>query len=161
MLFLIGMSRAGKTETGKALAAKNRTDFFDTDAELEKKYGFDIAHIYKTLGKKEFRTAELEILRTIVLNCINPNCIISTGGGIVENAEAVCFLKQFDDIILIDTPPDIILNRIKTEAETGKGYPQFLGKDLNYDQAKKAFYKIYNRRMKIYKELATSCLKIF
>lgn len=161
MLFLIGMSRAGKTEVGKTLAAKNKAFFFDTDAELEKKYGFDIAHIYKMLGEEKFRMAELEVLRNIVSNCKSLNCVISTGGGIVENEAAVCFLKQFDNIILVDTPPDIILGRIKAEADAGKGYPRFLGENLNNTQAEKMFYKIYTRRMKIYKQLATSCLNYF
>lgn len=155
MIFLIGMSRAGKTETAKALASKICRNFFDTDDELIKKYNQNIPSLYKKLGEANFRKAELDILKEIVEKQKNTNCIISTGGGIIENTEAIIFLKQFKNIILIDTNPEIIFKRIQNEAKTGKGYPKFLGENLTDEQAKEKFYQIYKHRMKIYKMLAT------
>ncbi len=155
MLFIIGMSRAGKTEIGKTLAERNNTGFFDTDAELEKKYGIPVSDVYKILGEKGFRCAETDILKKTALRCENKDTVICTGGGIAENAEAAAFLKNSKRSVLIDTDAEIIFARIKKENEAGKGFPKFLGENLNNEEkAAAAFYAVYNRRIKIYRKIA-------
>ncbi|UTY26650.1 shikimate kinase [Treponema denticola] len=65
IIFLIGMSRAGKTEAGKALSKKLKTSFIDTDSYMEEIYGKTIRELYKTHGEKEFRLKEFECLNKI------------------------------------------------------------------------------------------------
>ncbi|WP_024468534.1 shikimate kinase [Treponema pedis] len=159
MLFIVGMSRAGKTETGKTLAKKCGAFFFDTDAELEKKYGLKISGIYNNLGEKKFRIAEFDILKEISIHCADKSSVICTGGGIAENSDAVKFLKNSKRTVLLDTDIEIIFERIKKEVSSGKGYPKFLGKNPTEEKAKNILYSIYNKRIKIYKNISEFIFK--
>lgn len=176
IVFLIGMSRAGKTETGRALSKKLKASFIDTDSYMEEVYGKAIRELYKIYGEKEFRLKEFECFSKIIekflpssneknavicgcenaVHCDDVNAIISTGGGYAENEALIKKLKDFPRIILIDTAPAEIFYRIKTAAHKEGFYPAFLGENIkNEKDAEDRFFSIYERRMKIYKALAS------
>ena len=176
IIFLIGMSRAGKTETGRALSKKLKASFIDTDSYMEEIYGKAIRELYKAHGEKEFRLKEFECFNTIIekvspcsneknavscgcenaVHCDEVNAIISTGGGYAENEALIKKLKDFPRIILIDTAPAEIFYRIKTAANKEGFYPAFLGENIkNEKDAEDRFFSIYERRIKIYKALAS------
>ncbi|UTD04202.1 shikimate kinase [Treponema denticola] len=176
IIFLIGMSRAGKTETGRALSKKLKASFIDTDSYMEEIYGKAIRELYKAHGEKEFRLKEFECFNTIIekispcsneknavscgcenaVHCDDVKAVISTGGGYAENEALVKKLKCFPQIILIDTAPAEIFYRIKTAAHKEGFYPAFLGENIkNEKDAEDRFFSIYERRIKIYKALAS------
>ena len=168
IIFLIGMSRAGKTETGKALSKKLKASFIDTDSYMEEIYGKTIRELYKAHGEKEFRLKEFECFNTIIekispcsneknaVHCGCKNAVVSTGGGYAENEALIKKLKDFPRIILIDTAPAEIFYRIKTAAHKEGFYPAFLGENIkNEKDAEDRFFSIYERRIKIYKALAS------
>jgi len=176
IIFLIGMSRAGKTETGRALSKKLKASFIDTDSYMEEIYGKTIRELYKAHGEKEFRLKEFECFNTIIeknlpcsnetnavhcgcenaVHCDEVNAVVSTGGGYAENEAIIKKLKDFSRIILIDTAPAEIFYRIKTAANKEGFYPAFLGENIkNEKDAEDRFFSIYERRMKIYKALAS------
>lgn len=176
IIFLIGMSRAGKTETGRALSKKLKASFIDTDSYMEEIYGKTIRELYKAHGEKEFRLKEFECFNTIIekispcsneknavscgcenaVHCDDVKAVISTGGGYAENEALIKKLKDFPRIILIDTAPAEIFYRIKTAAHNEGFYPAFLGENIkNEKDAEDLFFSIYERRMKIYKSLAS------
>ena len=176
IIFLIGMSRAGKTETGRALSKKLKASFVDTDSYMEEVYGKNIRELYKAHGEKEFRLKEFECFNTIIeknlpcsneknavhcgcenaVHCDDVNAVVSTGGGYAENEALIKKLKDFSGIILIDTAPAEIFYRIKTAANKEGFYPAFLGENIkNEKDAEDRFFSIYERRMKIYKALAS------
>lgn len=180
IIFLIGMSRAGKTEAGKALSKKLKASFIDTDSYMEEVYGKTIRELYKAHGEKEFRLKEFECLNKIIekiiekfsscsndknaiycecenaVHCDDVNAIVSTGGGYAENEAIIKKLKDFPRIILIDTAPAEIFYRIKTAAHKEGFYPAFLGENIkNEKEAEDRFFSIYKRRIKIYKALAS------
>jgi len=176
IIFLIGMSRAGKTETGRALSKKLKASFIDTDSYMEEIYGKTIRELYKTHGEKEFRLKEFECLNKLTekispcsneknavhcgcenaVHCDDVNAVVSTGGGYAENEALIKKLKDFSGIILIDTAPAEIFYRIKTAAHKEGFYPAFLGENIkNEKDAEDRFFSIYKRRMKIYKALAS------
>lgn len=160
IIFLIGMSRAGKTETGRALSKKLKASFIDTDSYMEEIYGKAIRELYKAHGEKEFRLKEFECFNTIIEKispCSNEkNAIISTGGGYAENEAIIKKLKDFPRIILIDTAPTEIFYRIKTAANKEGFYPAFLGENIkNEKDAEDRFFSIYERRIKIYRALSS------
>ena len=66
IVFLIGMSRAGKTETGRALSKKLKASFVDTDSYMEEVYGKTIRELYQVFGEKKFRLKEFECLNKII-----------------------------------------------------------------------------------------------
>ena len=176
IIFLIGMSRAGKTETGMALSKKLKASFIDTDSYMEEVYGKTIRELYKAHGEKEFRLKEFECFNTIIeknlpcsneknavhcgcenaVHCDEVNAVVSTGGGYAENEAIIKKLKDFSRIILIDTAPAEIFYRIKTAANKEGFYPAFLGENIkNEKDAEYRFFSIYERRIKIYKALAS------
>ena len=172
IVFLIGMSRAGKTETGRALSKKLKASFVDTDSYMEEVYGKTIRELYKAHGEKEFRLKEFECFSKIIekiiekflpcpnetnaVHCGCENAVVSTGGGYAENEALIKKLKDFPRIILIDTAPAEIFYRIKTAAHKEGFYPAFLGENIkNEKDAEDRFFSIYERRMKIYKALAS------
>lgn len=176
IIFLIGMSRAGKTETGMALSKKLKASFIDTDSYMEEVYGKTIRELYKAHGEKEFRLKEFECFSKIIekispcsneknavscgcenaVHCDEVNAVVSTGGGYAENEALIKKLKDFPRIILIDTAPAEIFYRIKTSAYKKGFYPAFLGENIkNEKDAEDRFFSIYERRIKIYKALAS------
>ena len=176
IIFLIGMSRAGKTETGRALSKKLKASFVDTDSYMEEIYGKTIRELYKAHGEKKFRLKEFECFNTIIekispcsneknavhcgcenaVHCDDVNAIVSTGGGYAENEAIIKKLKDFPRIILIDTAPAEIFYRIKTAAHKEGFYPAFLGENIkNEKDAEDRFFSIYKRRIKIYRALSS------
>lgn len=176
IIFLIGMSRAGKTETGKALSKKLKASFIDTDSYMEEIYGKTIRELYQVFGEKKFRLKEFECFSKIIekflpssneknaiicgcenaVHCDDVKAVVSTGGGYAENEAIIKKLKDFSGIILIDTAPAEIFYRIKTAANKEGFYPAFLGENIkNEKDAEDRFFSIYERRMKIYKALAS------
>ena len=176
IIFLIGMSRAGKTETGRALSKKLKAPFIDTDSYMEEVYGKNIRELYQVFGEKKFRLKEFECFSKIIekfspcsnetnavhcgcenaVHCDEVNAVVSTGGGYAENEAIIKKLKDFSGIILIDTTPAEIFYRIKTAANKEGFYPAFLGENIkNEKDAEDRFFSIYERRMKIYKALAS------
>ena len=176
IIFLIGMSRAGKTETGRALSKKLKAPFIDTDSYMEEVYGKTIRELYQVFGEKKFRLKEFECFSKIIekfspcsnetnavhcgcenaVHCDEVNAVVSTGGGYAENEAIIKKLKDFSGIILIDTAPAEIFYRIKTAANKEGFYPAFLGENIkNEKDAEDRFFSIYERRMKIYKALAS------
>ena len=176
IIFLIGMSRAGKTETGRALSKKLKASFIDTDSYMEEIYGKAIRELYKAHGEKEFRLKEFECFSKIIekispcsneknavscgcenaVHCDEVNAVVSTGGGYAENEALIKKLKDFPRIVLIDTAPAEIFYRIKTAAHNEGFYPAFLGENIkNEKDAEYRFFSIYERRIKIYKALAS------
>lgn len=176
IIFLIGMSRSGKTETGRALSKKLKASFVDTDSYMEEIYGKTIRELYKAHGEKKFRLKEFECFNTIIekispcsneknavhcgyknaVHCDDVNAIVSTGGGYAENEALIKKLKDFSGIILIDTAPAEIFYRIKTAAHKKGFYPAFLGENIkNEKEAKDRFFSIYKRRIKIYRALSS------
>lgn len=172
IIFLIGMSRAGKTETGRALSKKLKASFIDTDSYMEEIYGKAIRELYQVFGEKKFRLKEFECFNKIIekiiekfspcsnetnaVHCDDVNAVVSTGGGYAENEALIKKLKDFSGIILIDTAPAEIFYRIKTAAHKEGFYPAFLGENIkNEKEAEDRFFSIYKRRIKIYKALAS------
>lgn len=158
LIFLTGMSRAGKTVIGQALAKKLKKVFFDTDSELEKNCKCKIPILYLKQGEKKFRKEEFKIFHNIIL--ATQNAVISTGGGFADNPEALHLLKNYKQIILLDTDPLIIFERIKKEADKNLYYPAFLGSGIKGEEdAKKIFFQIYERRIEIYKKISSLTVK--
>lgn len=168
IIFLIGMSRAGKTETGRALSKKLKAPFIDTDSYMEEVYGKNIRELYQVFGEKKFRLKEFECFSKIIekfsscsnetnaVHCDEVNAVVSTGGGYAENEAIIKKLKDFSGIILIDTAPAEIFYRIKTAAHKEGFYPAFLGENIkNEKDAEDRFFSIYERRIKIYKALSS------
>ncbi|MEM7400715.1 MAG: shikimate kinase, partial [Pseudomonadota bacterium] len=65
----------GKSTIGKRLAKKLKIDFFDSDHEIVKKTGVDIATIFEYEGEDGFREREEKILAEL---CSHKNIVLAT-----------------------------------------------------------------------------------
>ncbi|MEM9969000.1 MAG: shikimate kinase [Pseudomonadota bacterium] len=75
---MVGMMGAGKTAVGRALAAKLRVPFMDSDAEIERAADRSIPEIFDRDGEAFFRQREAEVIERLLKN---NSGVLSTGGG--------------------------------------------------------------------------------
>ena len=66
-IFLVGPMGAGKTTVGKMLADELGMDFFDSDCEIEKRTGVDLAWIFDVEGEEVFRKREIAVLDDLIV----------------------------------------------------------------------------------------------
>jgi len=79
-VFLVGPMGSGKSAVGKQLARTLGLAFIDSDAEIEKRTGVDIAYIFEKEGEAGFRQREREIIAELTAG---EHLVIATGGGAV------------------------------------------------------------------------------
>ena len=69
---------AGKSTIGRHLADELHLEFFDSDHEIERKTGADIAWIFDLEGEDGFRKRELETINELT---DKQGIVLATGGG--------------------------------------------------------------------------------
>jgi shikimate kinase len=77
-IFLVGPMGAGKSTIGRHLADELHLEFFDSDHEIERKTGADIAWIFDLEGEDGFRKRELETINELT---DKQGIVLATGGG--------------------------------------------------------------------------------
>ncbi|SDQ50635.1 shikimate kinase [Virgibacillus subterraneus] len=110
-LYLIGFMGSGKSTIGEMLSSSLRVSHIDTDHMVEEVYGQTIAAIFQNNGEGTFRMYESEVLKNTPLQ----NCVISTGGGIVEKGENVLFMKENGVVVYLETSFDEIAKRLEDD----------------------------------------------
>lgn len=106
-IVLIGFMGVGKGSVAREVVKHSGYIAIDTDDLIESMENRKIKNIFKKEGEKYFRNLEKEI--ALWLENSVTNTLISTGGGLykVEN------LKKIGTIVLLDSPFDDIIKRIK------------------------------------------------
>ncbi len=102
----------GKSTVGKRLAKKLKIDFYDSDQEIEKKTGVDIATIFEYEGESGFREREKKIIHDL---CQLKNIVLSTGGGVVLIKQNRELLLTSGVVFYLKASVETILNRAKNE----------------------------------------------
>ena len=95
-IILIGSMGSGKSHFGRNLADLKGWQFVDTDRVLEGRFGLPIAEIFKKIGEKAFRRAELDVLKKVSLY---HEAVISVGGNFPIEQRTLRSLKKFSFII--------------------------------------------------------------
>lgn len=98
-IYLIGFMCSGKTTVGSLLASRLNYSFIDLDKEIEKREGLTIPQIFSKKGEGYFRKLELDTLKDISKQ---DNLVISTGGGLGANLEALEFMKKRGKTVWIE-----------------------------------------------------------
>lgn len=98
-IFLIGPMGAGKSSVGKYLAKLLNKSFYDSDEEVEKRTGVDLAWIFDVEGEDGFRKREAGVVDDIAKLS---NIVLATGGGTVMTPENRTILKDRGSIIYLE-----------------------------------------------------------
>mgnify|MGYP005728768471 FL=1 len=112
---LIGMAGCGKSTLGKALSKELNVDFLDTDNLIEEKHQLTLEQIKTKYGYQFLRSEE----ENVIMNITSTIKIISTGGSAVYSDKSMLHLSKFSKIIYLDTPFDVIKNRIENGEDRG------------------------------------------
>lgn len=75
---LVGMMGSGKTAVGRALAARLRAPFLDSDEAIVKAANASISEVFARDGEPFFRDREAEVIARLMSG---PPGVLSTGGG--------------------------------------------------------------------------------
>ena len=109
-IYLIGPMGSGKTAVGKQLAKDLGLAFVDSDLEIQRRTGVDIAYIFEKEGEPGFREREADVLADL---CRLGNVVVATGGGAILNALNRERLAATGLVIYLQTGIDEQLKRTK------------------------------------------------
>ncbi|RDV26703.1 shikimate kinase AroK [Alteromonas aestuariivivens] len=102
-IFLVGPMGAGKSTIGRHLADELHLDFYDSDQEIERRTGADIAWIFDIEGEDGFRKREENVINDLTdLQGI----VLATGGGSVVNKAVRNRLSARGIVVYLQTTID-------------------------------------------------------
>jgi XRE family transcriptional regulator, aerobic/anaerobic benzoate catabolism transcriptional regulator len=102
---LLGLRGAGKTTLGKELAKQISAPFVELDQLIEARAGLTLAEIFALQGESFYRRLELEALRDF-LDREPGLSVLATGGGIVQNSEALDLLGRRTVTVWLKATPE-------------------------------------------------------
>ncbi|CUH87402.1 Shikimate kinase [Phaeobacter sp. CECT 5382] len=109
-IVMVGMMGAGKTAVGRALAARLKVPFLDSDHEIETAANMTIPEIFARDGEPFFRLKE----RQVIARLLTEECgVLSTGGGAFlaeENRETI---TRNGASVWLQADLDVLWNRVR------------------------------------------------
>lgn len=148
--FFCGIKHSGKTTHAKIFAQNHNMEIFDgDDLILESLDGQKIRSFYKQNGKDAFMQKEFESIKNF-LSCNAKNSVLSLGGGVCDNNEAVKLLKSNGILIFIKVDENTLFKRIIKD-----GIPPFLE-----DNPKQKFHSLFEERDKKYLDFCDLVIEV-
>ncbi|SEL38630.1 shikimate kinase [Colwellia chukchiensis] len=102
-IFLVGPMGAGKSTIGRELADKLHLEFFDSDQEIERRTGADIAWVFDLEGEEGFRKREESVIEDL---SEKQGIVLATGGGSVISAQVRNRLSARGIVVYLETTID-------------------------------------------------------
>lgn len=99
---------SGKTAVGRRLATLLGKQFFDSDAEIERRTGVDIRYIFEKEGETRFREREREVIADLTAL---EDVVVSTGGGAVLDPENRARLAARGTVVWLQATVETQLQR--------------------------------------------------
>lgn len=160
-LILVGCKSCGKSTQGKALADHYKTDFYDVDNVIEEMCGISPRELYAKKGVIEFMLAEEKACEKILKDCGEKRVVISTGGGICDNAPALCHLKGKGRFVFlkidVQNSVDRIMSRIEgTDPDSFTNVPAYIAvkKPQTLDEIRSMLTERFQNRTTMYENIA-------
>ena len=164
-IFLTGMPGCGKSTFGRKVARELDLEFIDLDKEIIKAEELSVAEIFELKGEDHFRNIESQLLKDISL--ANDNFVLATGGGAPCFFDNMDFMNEQGSTVFIDTPIDILLERLNLSGINKRPLIKKMGEDnLLHGLTEKLNYRLpfYKKAKKIFKyniSLETDIVKFF
>ncbi|MGL1956064.1 MAG: shikimate kinase AroK [Colwellia sp.] len=102
-IFLIGPMGAGKSTIGRELADRLHLDFYDSDQEIERRTGADIAWVFDLEGEDGFRKREETVIEDL---SERQGIVLATGGGSVISTQVRNYLSARGIVVYLETTID-------------------------------------------------------
>ena len=102
-IFLIGPMGAGKSTIGRELADRLHLEFFDSDQEIERRTGADIAWVFDLEGEEGFRKREEGVIEDL---SEKQGIVLATGGGSVISLQVRNRLSARGIVVYLETTID-------------------------------------------------------
>ncbi len=112
-IFLIGFMGAGKTTTGRELARRLETPFFDLDDLVESAEKMSVKEIFAAQGEPWFRKRERDLLRTTKYV---ESGVIATGGGTFTFEDNIQLIKSEGFSVYLSAPFPLLVSRIQDKS---------------------------------------------
>jgi shikimate kinase len=109
-LFLIGPMGSGKSAVGKLLSRMLDMPFYDSDTEIERRTGVDIAFIFEKEGETGFRQREREAIEALTAM---DRIVLATGGGAVLLPENRRLLADRGRVVYLKTSVSQQADRVR------------------------------------------------
>jgi shikimate kinase len=111
---LIGFMGVGKGSVAREVIKNSKYMAIDTDDLIESMENRKIKSVFEQEGEAYFRALEKNVAKWLESSV--KNTLISTGGGFYKQTN----LKKIGIIVLLDSPFDAILKRIKAHPNAAK-----------------------------------------
>lgn len=108
-IFFIGFLGAGKSTVARNLGRLFNRRHLDTDRMVVHREHASVAELFETIGEQRFRQCERQALEQLKLE---KSCLVSCGGGIVECADNVEFMRTMGKVVFLDLDLDGALAHI-------------------------------------------------
>jgi len=102
-IFLVGPMGAGKSTIGREIADRLHLEFFDSDQEIERRTGADIAWVFDLEGEEGFRKREETVIEDL---SERQGIVLATGGGSVISASVRNKLSARGIVVYLETTID-------------------------------------------------------
>ena len=109
-IVLTGMMGAGKTSSGRRLAAHLGLDFVDSDHEIEAAAGMTIPEIFARDGEPYFRDRENRVVARLIAG--GPR-VVATGGGAFIHPATRLAIKSGSYSVWIKADFDVLMRRVR------------------------------------------------
>lgn len=110
LISLIGLPGSGKSTVGRQLARRLQRPFFDSDHVIEQQLGCSIRAYFEREGEDRFRDVEEAVIDQLTQK---PDCVVSTGGGVVLRAANRQHLQARSRVIYLNSSPDELFRRLR------------------------------------------------
>lgn len=112
---LIGLKGAGKTTVGQRLSSILGIPFVEIDREIEKLADAPLSEIFITYGQEGYRNLEKTCLENLLGT--GSNCIISTGGSIVQEQTVYDLLLSTCYTVWLKASPKEHMDRVVAQGD--------------------------------------------
>ena len=109
----MGLPGSGKTTVGRQLARRLRLCFVDSDHAIEERLGCSIREFFEREGESKFRDIEEDVIETLTLE---PNSIVSTGGGVILREMNRKHLRDRSHVIYLKSTPEELFRRLRHDS---------------------------------------------
>ncbi len=113
-VFLVGFMGSGKSTTGRALARRLGTLFWDLDARIETRLRMGVTEVFAQLGEAAFRQEEE---RQLAACGRLPSLVVAAGGGTFCSAANRAVMERLGVSVFLDVPWVEVLRRLPGKRE--------------------------------------------